>query len=109
MRAGLQSAVDSTTRANEAQIRSTFARMGLSGSTPEAQAIAGAKDQATGRIAKIAADLFAQGVSLANLSSAEWTSILNAQLSEDQAFNNSLSKFASGLAGARTTTTTTTG
>lgn len=102
---GLQQGVDAATKANEAGIRSTFARMGMSGSTSEAQALAGVKNQAAAATAKIATDLFAQGLSLTNLSEHEFTTLLNVQMQQEATLNANLGRFAAALAGAKMTAT----
>lgn len=98
---GLQSTVDAATKANEAQIRSTFGRMGLAGSSSEAEALANAKTAGQASVAKIATDLFNQGLSLNQLSSGELQQLLTTQLSQSEDFSKALSSFAAGLAGAK--------
>jgi hypothetical protein len=102
--AGMQMGVDRALKGQEATIKSNMSRMGLSGSTMEAQAIAGAKESSQVQAAQIAMGLFKQGVDLSRLASGEWETILKAELEQDQAFNQALGRFASGLAGARSNT-----
>jgi hypothetical protein len=99
--AGLQTGVDRALKGQEATIKSNMSRMGLSGSTMEAQAIAGAKQSSQTQASAIAMDLFKQGVDLSRLAAGEWEVILKTELSQDQAFNQAVGRFASGLAGAR--------
>lgn len=101
---GLQAAIDQSTKANEAEIRSRFAGMGLSGSTMESQALSSIRENAAATAAKIATNLFQQGISLSQLSANEWSTLLSAQLQQDAAFNAALGRFAGGLAGARLST-----
>jgi hypothetical protein len=100
---GMQTAVDLTMKSEEASIRSRMAHMGLSGSTQEAQMIAGAKERATASVANIAKDLFAQGVQLSGISGQELAALLQAQMTQEAGFQNALGRFAGGLAGARMT------
>ena len=97
----MQTGVDRALKGQEATIKANMSRMGLSGSTMEAQAVAGAKESSQAQAAAIAQKLFSQGVDLSRLAAGEWEAILKAELSQDQAFSQAVGRFASGLAGAR--------
>ncbi len=97
--AGLQSVVDANTNAAVAKIRSSYANLGLSGSTMESQAIEQAKQGASGQVAEIANQLAQQGMQWSGLASEDSARVLSAQMQQDQQFQNSLALFARGLAG----------
>ena len=96
---GLQQQVDSATNAAIAQTRSSFAQMGLSGSTQESQAIAAVKQQKSVQIAQIADSLAKQGIDWTQLSGQELTQVLKAQETAQANFTSALTNFARGLAG----------
>jgi hypothetical protein len=97
---GLQLAVNSQSEAAAAQIRSSYAGMGLSGSTSEAQALAGVKQQTAATIGKIASDLATQGIQLSSLSSQELTQLMQTEQQQQSDLNKALASFAAGLAGS---------
>jgi hypothetical protein len=100
---GLQSIVDQQTSAAEAELRSSFAKNGLSGSTMEAEQLGQLKRAKAGQIAALADNLAKQGIQWAGLSAQEFGQLLSAQQAQDAAFTQSLGLFAGGLAGLRGT------
>jgi hypothetical protein len=97
---GLQSIVDSQSSAAEAKLKSSFAEMGLSGSTMEAQQLGQVKQAKAAEVALMADNLAKQGIQWANLSAQEWNQLMTTQSAQDTAFTNALGKFAAGLAGS---------
>lgn len=97
---GAQSAVDEAVKANQAQIRSEFAAMGMPyGSTMETTALNEAALRGTQMAFQIAQQMFNAGMQATNLSSGLLTTIANAQLSSDEALSKSIANFAAALAG----------
>ncbi len=97
--AGLQSVVDMNTNAGLAKVRSSYAQLGLSGSTMEAQALAQVKEGASAQTAEIASQLAQEGAQYAGLAGSETSNVLRAQLDQQGQFTQALSLFARGLAG----------
>jgi hypothetical protein len=98
---GAQANVDAATKAGEAKIRTTNARMGLSGSTMEAQQLAGVRQQAAGQQFDIAESLLKQGTEYSKLGGALTAELLKTQAGTDQEFQRALLAFAGGLGGLR--------
>jgi hypothetical protein len=98
---GLQSLVDQQTSAAEAELRSSFAKNGMSGTTMEAEQLGQLKRAKAGQIAALADNLAKQGIAWAGLSAQEMGQLLSAQQAQDTAFTQSLGLFAGGLSGLR--------
>src|SRR5271166_1869553 len=98
---GAQQAVNAATSSQKAGIKSTYANLGLSGSTMEAQAIGAVDRNAAAQTFQIADSLLAKGIDLSKLSAADLTTLIDEQLRQDAAFTGALSSFAGGLAGGR--------
>lgn len=98
--AGLQSAVDRAADRQRAQVRSTYAQLGLSGSTMEAQALNDVAQSSATQMAELAQKLAQQGLSWEQLSAQELDAVLQAQQTQNTAFQNALGNFAIGIAGA---------
>jgi hypothetical protein len=98
---GAQATVDASRNAAEAGIRSADARLGISGSTMEAQQIGEAKQQAAGQQFLIANELLGQGAKYTNLSANIYDELLKSQAGTDQEFQKALMTFAGGLGGLR--------
>jgi hypothetical protein len=96
---GLQDVVNSQESAAEAALKSRYAGLGLAGSTMEGQALGQIKQAKAAQVAVIAQQLAAEGRSWSTLSADEFNKLMAAQQAQDTAFNASLAKFASGLAG----------
>jgi hypothetical protein len=97
---GMKQIVDMNNASAKAAIKSQYAGLGYGGSTAEKQAIQQVDQASTAQIAQLANQLAAQGMSFAQLSASEFNNLLQAQMAHETAFQNSLAKFASGLAGA---------
>jgi hypothetical protein len=98
---GLQSVVDRYQNNAISTIKSQYAQLGLSGSTAEAQAIAGVKQTSAIQVAELADKLATQGIKWEALSHDDMVNLLKAEQSRDQSFTQALTTFASGLAGAK--------
>ena len=101
---GAQTAVDQATAAAKAGERSTFGRLGLGGSTMEAQALGAVDRQAAAQKFQIADQLLSQGAKFTDISNQLYQQLLNETLQQDEAFQRALGSFAGGLAGAGTRT-----
>lgn len=98
--AGAQAQLDQATEAAKATIRSNFARMGASGGTSEAEALAGVDQSAAatkfGDLSQVA-QLGLQEVGGANNL---YTSIMNTQLAQDKETQDAIGRLAAALAGS---------
>lgn len=99
--AGAQAAIDNYTKGAEAQVRSTYANLGLSGSTMEADAINQVKQNAQAQTFNIANELFTQGQKGTAMSSDLYNTILQTQLGEDKSLSDAVGNFAAQLMGAQ--------
>lgn len=98
--AGAQAAIDNYTKGAEAQVRSTYANLGLSGSTMEADALNQVKQNAQAQTFNIANELFTQGQKGTAMSSDLYNTILQTQLGQDKALSDAIGNFAAQLLGA---------
>jgi hypothetical protein len=98
---GAQAAVDSATNAAKAKVKSSYASLGLAGSTMEAQNLAAVDREAAAQTFKMADMLLAQGADYTKLSDSLYQTLLQTQLAQESDFSKSLGVFASGLAGAK--------
>jgi hypothetical protein len=98
---GAQANVDASRNAAEAGIRSADARLGIAGSTMEAQQIGEAKQQAAGQQYLIADQLLKQGADYTKISGTLYDELLKTQAGTDQEFQKALMTFAGGLGGLR--------
>lgn len=98
---GANEAINLATASAKAQIRSTAAQLGLSGSTWESDRLGQIDQQAAAHGEQIATQLLAQGRDYTQLSEATFENLLKETLSQDQAFSQALSNFAIGLGGGR--------
>ncbi len=96
---GAQESVNLATNAAKAQVRSTAAQLGLSGSTWEADRMGQIDQQAAAQSTQIATQLLQLGANYSQLSTGVFESLMKSTLAEDQQFQQALSSFASGLAG----------
>jgi hypothetical protein len=99
--AGAQAAIDNYTKSAEAQVRSTYASLGLSGSTMEADAINQVKQNAQAQTFNIANELFQQGQKGTAMSSDLYNTILQTQLGEDKSLSDAIGNFAAQLMGSQ--------
>ena len=104
---GAQAAVNAAQQSGRTAAISSYAKMGMSGSTGEADAIQASNQAAQAMKFGIAQQLFTQASGYAKLASDDYAGLLKAQMEQDQDFSNALSKFVSALAGGKSSTTTT--
>lgn len=97
--AGAQAAVDEAVRSNQANVRSQFANMGLSGSTMESTALQEAALRGQELTFQIAQSMAQLGLQDTALSSDLLKTIMQAQLQNDNALSQSIANFATALAG----------
>jgi hypothetical protein len=84
-----------------AGIRSQFARMGLGGSTMEAQALAGVQEQIAAQGSTIMQQLMQQGMSAAQAADTMLAQIMQSNVSRDNALSSAVGSFAGALAGSK--------
>lgn len=96
---GVGSVVDQQTQAAEAQTRSAFANLGLSGSSMEAEAISSVKQQAAVNTFNIADKLLQQGIQESQLSGELYQAVISQQTSESNALTEAIAQFAGAAAG----------
>lgn len=91
--AGYQSALDRMQKSAEAQVKSRYAQMGLSGSSMERQELAAIPQQLETQKLQIAQSLAAQGMQSMGLSSAAYNQIAQNTLEQDKELANALALF----------------
>jgi hypothetical protein len=114
---GLQQTVDQATQSQKAQVRSTYAAQGLTGSTMEADKLAQVDANAASQKAGIAegllpaaeafsgqtnqaySQLSQTGAALSGLSLSAYNDLLRTQMQSDENYQAALYKFAAALAG----------
>ena len=101
---GAQQSINLATTAAKAQVRSTAAQLGLSGSTWEADRMADIDSKASAQGEQIAQQLLQQGANYTGISTGVFENLMKSTLTQDEDFQKALQTFASGLAGARTGT-----
>jgi hypothetical protein len=99
---GAQAALNQSKQNQIANIRSSYAKMGMSGSTGEADAINTANQASAAQQFNMAESLFSQAAGYAKLQSQDYLALLEEQRAQDQDFSNALSRFVSALAGGGT-------
>lgn len=97
--AGAEAAIAQGVNAAKAQIRSTYASMGLSGSTMEATALGQADESAAEQRFTIATQLASTGLSEAQISGQIYDELMKNQLSQDQSLQSAIADFAASMAG----------
>jgi hypothetical protein len=104
---GAASALDSSTRAAEATVRSRFAGMGLSGSSQEADALGMVQAQKAAQKVKMLEDMTRIGVSEMQLATPILQTIMTQRLAQDQQQQQAIARLAAALAGSTGTEKTT--
>jgi hypothetical protein len=105
--AGAQTSLDAATRAAQAAVRSQYANMGLSGSSQEADQLAGvAAKEATQKVAMLE-DLTGIGLKEMGMATPLLTQIMQSRLAQDQQMQQAIAKLAATLAGSTGTEKTT--
>lgn len=98
---GQEQAVDRGAANQKAAIRSSYDRLGMAGSTSEAEAVGAVDAQAGAQKAGIAESLFNKAAGYTNMSTQDIASILKEKQFEDAQFQTALSRFVAALAGSR--------
>jgi hypothetical protein len=105
--AGAQTSLDAATRAAKAAVRSQYANMGLSGSSQEADQLAGVDaKEATQKVAMLE-DLTKIGVGEMGQATPILQNIMTARLAQDQQQQQAIARLAAALAGSTGTEKTT--
>lgn len=97
--AGVQASINQATDSQKAQIRSSYAAKGMSGSSAEAQDLANADQNAQANGAKIAMDLMNTGIKESGLSSQIYAQLMEQSYKNDQNLQQAIGNFASNLSG----------
>ncbi len=97
---GAQEAVTNATTAATAKIKSSFAALGMAGSTAESQAVQQIHEAAAAQTFQMADQLLKQGANYSQLSDQLYQTLLQTQMSQENALTQSIGTFAAGLAGA---------
>ena len=103
--AGAQAALDQSMQAQKAHLRSTFAGLGMQGSTEETTALNQVDQQTAAQTFQIASQMATQGISAIGGANAVYTQLMQAQLQQDQALQKAIANFSSALAGGTNTKT----
>jgi len=101
--AGAQAEIDQSKQAQKAHLRSTFAGLGMRGSTEETTALNQVDQQSAAQTFQIAQQLATQGISAIGGANAVYTQLMQAQLQQDQALQKAIANFSSALAGGTNT------
>lgn len=97
--AGAQSLLDQQKAAVNARTRSTFANLGLSGSTMEAQALAQNEQAVEANKWKIISDLVSQGTTTLQGAATIDNNLMLQEIARDKESRDAISRFAAALAG----------
>jgi hypothetical protein len=100
--AGAREAVDLATQSAKARVRSTYANLGLSGSTMEADALNNVDRQAAAQTFQMADQLLQTGLNATGMSDQLYSGILNATLGQNKELSDALGSFAAELMGSQT-------
>lgn len=98
---GAQAAVDQAHNAATAQVKSNYAKLGLSGSTMEAQALEQVQQATAAQKFQFADQLLKEGANYAQISDNMLAEILKAQTQQQDQLTAAIGQFAAGLAGAK--------
>jgi hypothetical protein len=96
---GFTAAMNQAKQAAKAQVRSKYASMGMSGSTPETQDLANVDVQAVAAQAQVAAQLLQSGISESGVAQQLLASIVNINQEQDTATAQAISNFAAAMGG----------
>ena len=97
--AGAQAALNQASQSSKAAVRSEYARLGMSGGTSEATALAQVDQQVAAQGYQIAEQLYQQGVSESQLSAGMFEKLMQAQQQSSSALTSAIGLFAKSLAG----------
>lgn len=95
----MEISVNAQAAANKAAIRSKYAQFGMTGSTPERQALASADQSRAVAVANLQAQMIRTGAQMMGLPANMIASIANQQAGQDAAFANALARFAAAATG----------
>jgi len=95
-----QAQLGTAAEAEKAGVRSSYAKMGLSGSTMEAQAMQSVDEQKMAAGWKMTQTLVQDGLAMAGMGMNDFLEIAKLNASEDQSFMKALGSFSGALAGA---------
>lgn len=96
---GAMARINAATQAAKASVRSSFASMGLSGSSSEASALGEIDVRAAGQIFEQASSLLQTGMQQARISADIYRSLLNDTRAEDDEMDDAITNFAMAIAG----------
>lgn len=99
---GLEAALHSATQSADANIKGTYANLGLSGSTMEAQALNADHERASAQAFSYARDLLQSGLQESGLSAQLFSSIMASNEAADQSLTNAIGAFAGASQGGTT-------
>ena len=94
---GAQNAVRSAVEANIANIRATYAKMGMQGSTMEAQAIQGAYQDSANQATAMVQNFMKMGMDESAASAQMLATLMNINMQQDQALSQGIANFAGAL------------
>lgn len=94
---GAETFVENSLKDEEARIRGTYASLGLSGSTMEAQDLAAASERAAANRFQIASQVTSQGITALGGASSDFATLAQLQLAQDQRLQEAISSFSSAL------------
>lgn len=95
---GLQSSISAASLAAKATIRSRYAQMGMSGSSAEAQDMAGVDQRAVAQSAEIAMKLYEEGLQATQLSDQLYANLMQVQIANDQQLSGAIGNLSGALA-----------
>lgn len=97
---GGQAALDQASQAAKAQVRSAYSRMGLSGSTMEAQAMQGVDSAIASQGYGMMLQLMSQGLDAERAASTMLNNIMASSTGQSNALTGAIGRFAGGASGA---------
>ena len=95
-----QAQLNMASESAKASVRSTYARMGLTGSTMEAQALASVDETTAAQGYQMIQSLYQQGLQTSQLSASLYDQIMQANVSGNNALSGAVGNFAGALGGA---------
>jgi hypothetical protein len=95
----MQQNIQNQTQANIQQIKAKYAQMGMSGSTAEAQEIAGAEARGTAMLGQAQTQMIQTGAQMLGLPTQTIAKLSAQQLAQDKEFSDALAAFVGSLAG----------
>lgn len=94
-----QAQLNQGAQAQQAQVRSEYSRLGLSGSTMESQAMGNIAQQTAAQGLQMQQTLFKNGMAMTGMSDGLYESIMKLNVQQDDAFSKAIGSFAAALAG----------